>query len=152
MVFMTHFNHVCWKLNAEFKKHNKNLITVKEILDYGRLKDRLDRFFGKSLDFSHAHKHLLENNNPYSQLLKVRKIIDAVEAGKDVPMDGLNTISEAYICFYFEKKHYSKNFNLSNNFFKTTKELKMYIDHYPSYMARPNNLFLEHWRTYRDAE
>jgi hypothetical protein len=152
LIFMTHFNHVCWKLNDDFKKHGKNLIHIEEILDYESLKERLDVVFGKSLDFVSIHKHLLENNNPYSQMLKVRKIIDAVEAGKDMPIDGLNTISEAYICFYFEKKHYSINFNLSNDFFKSTKELKMYIDHYPKYMTRPNNLFLEHWRIYKDAE
>jgi len=150
LIFMTHFNHVCWKLNDDFKKHGKNLIHLKEILDYESLKKRLDVVFGKSLDFASTHKHLLEKNNPYSQLLKVRKIIDAVETGKDIPINGLNTISEAYICFYFEKKHFSINFTLSNDFFKTTNELRMFIDHYPSYMTRPNNLFLEHWEIYKD--
>ena len=152
LTFMTHFNHVCWKLNVDFKKNGKNLIHLREILDYESLKDRLDTVFGKSLDFASTHRHLLEKNNPYSQMLKVREIIDAVEAGKDMPIYGLNTISVAYICFYFEKKHYFINFILSNDFFKTTKELKIYIDHYPTYMTRPNNLFLEHWRIYKNAK
>ena len=125
------------------------MIGLDEILQYKKLKQRLDLIFGRSLDFQDVHRHLLENNKPYAQLEKVREIINAVETGKDIPIQGLNTISEAYICFYFEKKYYSINFNLANDFFKTTKDIKMYIDHYPSYMTRPNNLFLQHWRIYK---
>jgi len=149
LIFITHFNHICWKLNKEFKSHGSNLIGLDEILQYKKLKQRLDLIFNKSLDFQDVHRHLLENNRPYAQRKKVKEIIDAVETGKDIPIQGLNTISEAYICFYFEKKYYSINFNLANDFFKTTKDIKMYIDHYPSYMTRPNNLFLKHWRIYK---
>ena len=149
LIFITHFNHNCWKLNNELKSHGSNLIGLDEILQYKKLKQRLDLIFGRSLDFQDVHRHLLENNKPYAQREKVREIINAVETGKDIPIQGLNTISEAYICFYFEKKYYSINFNLANDFFKTTKDIKMYIDHYPSYMTRPNNLFLQHWRIYK---
>ena len=149
LIFIEHFKHRCWQVNDVFKKHGKNLINLKEILDYDRLKHQLDSIFNRSLDFADAHKHLLENNKPYKQLLKVRDIIHAVETGKDMNIQGLNTISEAYLCFYFEQKYFSINFNLSNDFFKTAKDLRMYIDHYPSYMKRPNNLFVEHWRNYK---
>jgi hypothetical protein len=148
LIFITHFNHNCWKLNNEFKSHGSNLIGLDEILQYKKLKHRLDLIFGRSLDFQDVHRHLLENNKPYAQRKKVREIINAVETGKDISIQGLNIISEAYICFYFEKKHYSINFALANDFFKTTKDIKMYIDHYPSYMRKPNNLFLEHWKIY----
>lgn len=151
MIFITHFNHVCWKLNTRLKKNN-NIIRLPEILDYKKLKSRLDKVFGKSLDFSKAHAHMLDNNKPYVQMGKIREIIEAVEKDVDIPIEGLNTISEAYLCFHFERQHYSINFNLSNSFFENTKDLRAFINHYPSYMRRPNNLFLTHWRTYNRDE
>lgn len=148
LTFMTHFNHNCWKVNEEFKRHGKNFIKLETILDYEKLQHRLSEIFGKTLDFKTLHNRLLDLNRPYQQLKKVRHIIDSVQQRQDVPIEDFNVISEAYLCFYFESKLYDINFNLPDSFFKTTGELMSFIDHYPQYMKRPNNIFLEHWRVY----
>lgn len=150
LTFMTYFNHTCWKANDKLKKHEGTVINLKHILDYKKLKKQLDAIFNFELDFDTFHSNLLHNNRPYAQMLKVREIIFAVENKNNIDIEGLNTISEAFLCFYFEKKHYDINFNLSDGFFKTTNELRSYIEFFPPYMKKPNNLFLEHWRIYND--
>ena len=151
LTFMTYFNHTCWKANNKLKKQDGIFVKLEDILDYKKLKTQLDGIFDFKLDFESLHSNLLNNNNrPYAQILKVREIISAVKNNQNIDIEGLNTISEAFVCFYFEKKHYDINFNLSDSFFKTTRELRSYIDHFPPYMKKPNNLFVEHWRIYND--
>ena len=151
LTFMTYFNHICWQVNNDLKKDGSILIKLKDILDYPKLKKQLDEIFEQNLDFQELHKNLLYNNNrPFEQMSIVNEIIKAVETGNDIPIKGLNTISEAYVCFYFEKKHYDINFNLGEKFFGSTGELINHIRYFPSYMKKPNNLFLQHWRIYND--
>lgn len=147
--FITHFDHNIWKVNNELKNSNGcEMIHLRTILDYTLLKTRLDNIFQKSLDFQELHAGLLANNYPYSQRLHVLEVIKAVENNKDIEIKELNSISEAYICFYFEKKHYDINFNLSESFYKSTRELIDYIRYFPNYMKKPNNLFRQHWKIY----
>ena len=48
-----------------------------------------------------------------------------------------------------EKKYFDIPFNLGNNFFTNTKEIKDYIDHFPAYLKKPNKIFQQYFKFYQ---
>jgi hypothetical protein len=149
MSFYTHFNHNLWLRNQELNQKRFREIQLFDILDKRLLKERLNDIFGFVLDIDTVHQAFMSKNLAYKQLQLVTSILKDISNNNDRQISGLNVISEAYILFCLEMKHFDIPFLISNDFFKTTRDVVDYIDHFPGYMKRPNNLFNEHFRHYK---
>ena len=75
-------------------------------------------------------------------------LIKAVEDTEDWWISDLNVISEAFLIFYLEKKHYNIPFYV-NDFFIRTNDITEYIKYFPDYLKIPNKLFQKHWKYYK---
>jgi pyridoxal biosynthesis lyase PdxS len=80
---------------------------------------------------------------------KEYQIIEAVENNVDLEITELDVVTEASILYRLEKKYFDIPFNLGNNFFTNTKEIKEYIDHFPAYLKKPNNIFQKYFKFYQ---
>ena len=100
----------------------------------------------KNLDFQRQHQEFLNKNTPLKQVEQINKILKSVEHKENVEITGLNTISEAYLLFALECKYFDIPFLIGNTFFKNTREIIEYVDHFPTYMKKPNNLFFKHYK------
>lgn len=149
MSFYTHFNHILWLRNQQLKQKGFREIPLFDILDKRLLKSRLKDIFGFVLDIDAVHQIFMSKNLAYEQLQLVTSTLKDISDKNDRSISGLNVISEAYILFCLEVKHFDIPFSIGNEFFKTTKDVVDYIDHFPGYMKRPNNLFHEHFRHYK---
>ena len=150
--FFTYFEHICWIKNKELSNlshQNYTTINVKQLLDYTALEQFFYKIFNKKLNFQSVHEEFLDKNIPLKQLNKVKQILDAINKGDSMEIAGLNIISEAYILFFLECKYFDIPFNLGNNFFTNTKEIKEYIDHFPAYLKKPNNIFQKYFKFYQ---
>ena len=149
MSFYTHFDHNLWMCNQELNQKRFREIQLFDILDRRLLKARLKNIFGFVLDIDSVHQDFMSKNLAYQQLKLVTSTLKDIADKNDQQISGLNVISEAYILFCLEMKHFDIPFLMSNDFFKTTKDVVDYIDHFPGYMKRPNNLFHQHFRHYK---
>ena len=149
MSFYTHFNHILWLRNQQLKQKGFIEIPIFDILDKRLLKSRLNDIFGFVLDIDTVHQAFMSKNLANEQLQLVTSTLKDISDKNDRSISGLNVISEAYILFCLEVKHFDIPFSIGNDFFKTTKDVVDYIDHFPGYMKRPNNLFNEHFRHYK---
>jgi hypothetical protein len=149
MSFYTHFNHVLWTRNNELQKTEYRKIQLSDILDANTLKSCLREIFGSSLDIDDVHETFMSRNLAYQQLQLVSSVLDDLAYKKDSKkISGLNVISEAYILFRLEVEHFDIPFHVGNDFFKNTQDIADYVDHFPGYMKRPNNLFHLHYKHY----
>lgn len=153
--FFTYFEHICWIKNEELLKLNhKNyqIITLNQLLNYESLQNFFIKNFKITLDFRDVHKEFLDNNSPLKQLSKVRQILDAINNEKKFEIAGLNVISEAYILFVLECKHFDIPFLLGDKFFNNTEEFSNFIKYFPNSMKKPNNLFHKYFKNFRRSE
>lgn len=146
--FYTYFNHMCWKTNEELKKSKYKKIQLQDILKYERIQKICKDIYGCTLDFKDIHNKFLEFNYPLQQYNKLNMLIKAVEDTEDWWISDLNVISEAFLIFYLEKKHYNIPFYV-NDFFIRTNDITEYIKYFPDYLKIPNKLFQKHWKYYK---
>lgn len=151
--FYNHFDNIVWKKNKSLIKRCDNRpykkINLKDIWDYDALEKRMYGLTNKNMDFKSIHAEFLSRNRPYRQLQEIRKILTAVESKNNIVIEGLNVISEAYVIFQVERKYFDIPFHMANEFFRETAEINEYIDFFPNYMKRPNNLFKENYQIYK---
>lgn len=147
--FYNHFDHILWIRNNELKNSLLTKILLPDILDYTRLSTILENIFHYNLDFKPIHNEFLKRNIALHQLQLVKKVLHNIKNNVNQNIQGLNVISEAYILFCLDLENFDISFNLSNNFFKTTKDIVDYIKYFPTYMKRPNNLFYKHYKHYQ---
>ena len=153
MSFYTHFDHVLWARNNELQKTEYRKIQLSDILDANTLKSCLRGIFGSSLDIDDVHETFMSRNLAYQQLQLVSSVLDDLAYKKDSKkISGLNVISEAYILFRLEVEHFDIPFHVGNDFFKNTQDIADYVDHFPGYMRRPNNLFHLHYKHYQKGK
>jgi len=143
--FFTYFEHIVWKKNKDLINLTYEKIHLVEIWNYTALQKSLFKIFNKTLDFKHVHEQFLDKNMPFKQLYQVKTIIDAIEKKENIEICNLNTISEAYILFVLERKYFDIPFLLGNTFFKSTQDIIEYVDYFPNYMKKPNNLFHKYY-------
>jgi len=149
MSFYTHFEHVLWKWNNRLQQTPYHKIHLNDILDADKLKTCLAGIFGASLQIDEVHKVFMSKNLPYKQFQQVISVLHDIHHKKDREISGLDVISEAYILFRLEIDNFDIPFHVGNDFFGTTQDVVEYIDYFPSYMKRPNNLFHNHHRHYK---
>ena len=147
--FFTYFENIAWKQNEQLKKEKGEVFTVEQILNYDLLKEKLKDIFDLELDFKNMHDKFIEKNYPLKEIKKIKQILFAIDNNTNLTIPKINVISEAYILFVLEKKHFDIPFLLGNNFFKTTNDILDYINYFPSYMKKPNNLFHKFYREYK---
>lgn len=139
--FFTYFDHMSWKKNSEIIDTNCRKINLSDMWETKNLQKIMFGIFKKNLDFDSIHEKFIARNQPLSQLRKVIRILEAIENDEDFAITDLNTISEAYLLFLLECKHFDIPFLLANNFFYNTRDIVEYIKFFPNYMKKPNNLF-----------
>jgi len=144
----TYFNHGIWT-SKQYLENFPSSLKVKQLLQYNEIKSFLDNFFQKNMDFKEIHQVFLQKNNVLSTIEKERQIIEAVENNVNLVITGLDVITEASILYRLEKKYFDIPFNLGNNFFTNTKEIKDYIDHFPVYLKKPNKIFQQYFKFYQ---
>ena len=149
--FYTHFNHVLWLRNNELQHMESQKIKLLDILDANTLKSVLHDIFGYALDIDSVHKSFMTKNAPYQQLQLVKSVLTDVALKKDCreQIAKLNIISEAYILFCLDIKNFDIPFHIGNDFFRSTKDIAEYIDHFPEYMKNPNNIFYKEHKHYQ---
>ena len=151
--FYNFFDNIIWRKNKilieQCEKVNYEKIYLADIWDYNVLKNKMDILTDSKLVFKDVHDRFLARNIPYKQLQKVKKILDCVQRQDDATIDGLNVISEAYLVFSVECEHFDVPFNLGISFFRTAREINDYVNFFPDYMKRPNNLFEKNYKFYR---
>lgn len=139
--FFTYFEHVCWKKNNEIINNNSKKINLEDMWDSKKLQENMFVIFCKKMDLQSVHEKFILRNKPLSQLRKVVRILEAIEKKENFEITDLNVISEAYILFVLECRHFDIPFLLGDNFFFDTKEIIEYVKFFPNYMKTPNNLF-----------
>lgn len=70
--------------------------------------------------------------------LECNLVEDVLTNWTDADLDQLDVSSEAFIYSELERANPNILLPLSNNFFKNTKEIKQFIDHFPNWYRRPN--------------
>jgi hypothetical protein len=144
----TYFNHGIWT-SKNYLQNFSSSLKVKQLLEYNEIKSFLDNFFQKKIDFTEIHQLFLQKNNVLLTTEKEYQIIEAVENNVDLEITELDVVTEASILYRLEKKYFDIPFNLGNNFFTNTKEIKEYIDHFPAYLKKPNNIFQKYFKFYQ---
>jgi hypothetical protein len=152
MSFYTHFNHVLWTRNNELKQTGCHKIQLNDILSVDTLESYLAGIFGTTLDIADVHQTFMAKNLPHKQLGLVNSVLHDVRNKNDRKISGLNVISEAYILFRLEIDNFDIPFYIGNDFFGTTQDVVDYIDHFPTYMKGPNNLFHKHHVHYQRGD
>lgn len=152
LCFFKYFEHICWLKNKELSRlshKNYKTINLKQLLDYTALEKFFFKIFKTKLDFQSVHQEFLNKNIPLKQLYKVKEILNAIDKGDSLDIVGLNVVSEAYVLFFLECKHFDIPFLLGDSFFGNTIEFYDYIKYFPNYMKKPNNLFHTHHKHFR---
>jgi hypothetical protein len=150
--FFTYFKNICWIKNEELSKlarEEHEIIKLEQILDYNSLQQFLFKIFDKKLNFKDIHEEFLNNNTPLKQLHKVKNILNAIDKGENLEISGLNVISEAYILFVLECKHFDIPFLLGDKFFDNTMQFSNYIKYFPNSMKKANNLFHKYYKYFQ---
>ena len=65
-------------------------------------------------------------------------IVTAIKENKNIDIEGLDVIEEAYIYSYIESNHRNVLAPFTNNFFSNTKEIIDYIKWYPKFYHKTN--------------
>jgi hypothetical protein len=138
---MTYMKHSIWKSNERIEKMTDKILYLHEILDYKKLKQKLDKFFDTSLDFEKLHRTFMGMNFTLDAQKTESEILSAVKQRKEMDIPQLDVVSEANILYKLERENFDIPFLLSNRFYTNTKEIIEYIDYFPSYLKRPNRLF-----------
>jgi hypothetical protein len=101
----------------------------------------LDKFFGLCLDFDRLAemKSLFDRGLELDSIRKeCNKVQSVVELGEEELPVELDVSSEAFIYSELERANPGILLPLSNNFFKNTKEIKQFIEHFPNWYSIPN--------------
>ena len=143
--FIKYFKNKLYIKNKQIKENNTiKRISIETILDYEKIKT----FLGIDFDFADTHLEFIEKNQSLKAYHQQLIIIDAVKNKKSIKIADLDVITEAGILFALEKHYHDIPFHNLNFNFTDTTQLIEYIEHFPQYMKKPNNLLLEHWRMY----
>ena len=101
----------------------------------------LDRAFDLDLEFKNfetIHKEFLSRNEILKSHEKTKIVLDAVKQNKDIPIPTLDIIQQAYVYAQLEKMHDFVIMPITDDFFKTTKEITDYIKLYPEHYKAMN--------------
>jgi hypothetical protein len=143
--FTKYFENKLYIKNKQIKENDTiKKVSIEVILDYEKIKS----FLGIDFDFTDTHSAFIEKNQSLKAYHQQLIITDAVKNKKAIEIDDLDVITEAGILFALEKHYYDIPFHNLDFDFKNTTQLIEYVQHFPQYMKKPNNLFLEHWKTY----
>ena len=85
-----------------------------------------------------VHDRFLKNVTFMDTKDRVFDVIDAIKNNEQVDIQELDTVEQAYISAWIEKNYDFIQVPLINNFFKTTKEISEWLQHYPSHYKAMN--------------
>ncbi len=142
-IFFYHMDHGIWKNNQKIKKIDCEHILLSEILEYKKIKKKLDEIFVYDLDFYEIHTEFLKFNRPYKTINIEQTILKAIMDEKSMEVPQLDIVTEAYILYSLEVKYFDIPFIWPNNFFKNTGEIIEYIKYFPRYLKNPNKIFTD---------
>jgi len=115
---------------SSFWDKNKFLNTLKQLNNESLL----------DLDLSDmsVHDRFLKNITFMDTKDRVFDVIDAIKNNEQVDIQELDTVEQAYISAWIEKNYEFIQVPLINSFFKTTKEISEWLQHYPSHYKAMN--------------
>jgi hypothetical protein len=145
---ITYMKHSIWKSNEQIKKMTDKIFYLQEILDYEKLKEKMDKFFNTSLDFESLHKTFISKNDTLLTQKIEEDVLSAVRQRREIDIPRLDVLSEANILYKLERDNFDIPFLLSNTFYTNTRQIIEYIDYFPRYLKRPNRIFEELHRFY----
>ena len=124
-------------------KNNKALtkLPIAVILDYESLRDFLQTVTGNNLDFRNLHDDFVRLNRSLKMHHEIKQITDAVKSKENMSIKNLDCVTEAGIFYELEKYFYDIPFYNIPKFFKTTADIIMYVETFPTFMKQPNQLF-----------
>ena len=129
-------------LNQRIKNNNAlTKLPIAIILDYESLRDFLQTVTGNNLDFRDLHDDFIRLNRSLKMYNEIKQITDAVKRKENVPIKNLDCVTEAGIFFQLETYFYDIPFHNIPKFFKTTVDIIMYVETFPTFMKQPNQLF-----------
>ena len=101
----------------------------------------LDREFDLDIDFSEfnsIHEEFMARNKILQTHKNTEIVLDAIDNKKDIAIPPLDIIQEAWVYAQLEKKYDFVIMPMTEDFFKTTKEIADYITLYPQHYKAMN--------------
>ena len=101
----------------------------------------LDQKFALNLDFSELekiHEDFIGRNKILQTHKNTQIVLDAISNKKDIAIPSLDIIQEAWVYAQLEKKYDFVIMPMTEDFFKTTKEIADYITLYPQHYKAMN--------------
>tara|TARA_X000001036_G_scaffold439283_1_gene489820 strand:- start:248 stop:1222 length:975 start_codon:yes stop_codon:yes gene_type:complete len=101
----------------------------------------LDKAFDLNLDFSEfasIHEEFLARNKIFQTHEYTEIVLDAIQNKQDITIPPLDIIQQAYVYAQLEKKYDFVIMPMTEDFFKTTKEVTDYITLYPQHYKAMN--------------
>ncbi len=101
----------------------------------------LDKKFALDLDFSEfgsIHEEFLARNKIFQTHQNTDVVLDALQNKQDINIPPLDIIQQAYVYAKLEKLHDFVVMPMTEDFFKTTKEISDYITLYPQHYKAMN--------------
>ena len=101
----------------------------------------MDRAFDLDLKFDtfeSIHKEFLSRNKILQSHVNTEIVLDAIKDNKDMPIPELDIIQQAYVYAQLEKQFDFVTMPMTEDFFKTTKELTDYLKLYPQHYKAMN--------------
>ena len=90
------------------------------------------------VDFESIHKEFLSKNKILQTHKNTQIVLEAIQNKNDITIPALDIIQESYLYAQLEKKYDFIMMPMSEDFFKTTKEIRDYIDFYPQHYKAMN--------------
>ena len=142
--------HKFWHENNWLKKQPGLIkLDIDEIIDYDKLVKFFGRLFERTIDFKKLHNNFCEKNQSMIDFVNAKKILTAVDQKRNITTDTISVIGEAFVLFELEKKYFDIPFFCRSNFFKSSREILDYVNHFPNVMKQPNKLFGQEYKRFQ---
>ena len=132
-------------IEDNMEKHNRVHYTQVDVFfTVEKLKrelQELDRAFDLDLKFDELesiHKEFLSRNKILQSHGNTEIVLDAVKKNKDISVPALDIIQQAYVYAQLEKQYDFVTMPMTEDYFKTTKEITDYLKLYPQHYKAMN--------------
>jgi len=145
--FFNKDKHKLWHENKWLKNQPALLkLDIEDIVDYDMLLIFFGKLFEKTLDFKSLHADFCFKNQSMKDFINAKKILTAVTENRDIDIDSISVIGEAFVFFELEKRYFDIPFFCRTEFFASTGEILDYVKYFPNVMKQPNKLFLKDYK------
>jgi len=145
-----HYNYLWFKKFREhdfFSKQKTYHFALESFFDFDTfIKNTkiLDRQYDLQIDFDRISemKYLFDKGYKLDILRQkvnhTKKIIERLSTNENISIEALDVSMEGFIYAHIEKKYTDIQMPLTNDFFKSTKDIKEFIKCFPNWYKKPN--------------